>query len=157
MGSAKRTHRRKAFSLMELVIVVVIIGLLAAIAIPKLTHAAQSAGETALTSDMAILREAIDLYVLDHGVPPDADNVSDQLLKQTDAGGHIGVGTPTFIFGPYLKTVPPLPVGSATERQRSGIGGTTNAAWSYQTDGKTYLLEPNAGGVDTAGVAYTAY
>ncbi len=62
-----RYRRNSAFSLLELVIVVVIIGIIAAIAIPRMSRGARGADESALKGDLAILRNAIDLYAAEHG------------------------------------------------------------------------------------------
>src|SRR5215218_7529280 len=60
----KRTGVRysRAFSLIELVIVVVIIGIIAAIAIPKMSRGSAGAADSALQGNLAVLRNAIDLY-----------------------------------------------------------------------------------------------
>ena len=65
--SCKSQNRRKAFSLIELVVVVVIIGIIAAIAIPKMSKGAQGAADSAVTGDLALLRQAIDMYANEHG------------------------------------------------------------------------------------------
>jgi len=117
MRSARRTGR--GFSLVELVIVIVIIGVIAAIAIPRVSRGARGAGESALRSDLAILRNAIELYATEHdGKFPasggtDSAVFADQLLKYTDIDGATSdtkVGN--FKYGPYLrKQIPPAPVG----------------------------------------------
>ena len=57
---ARQTN--KGFSLIELVIVVVIIGIIAAIAIPKMSRGSAGASDSALTGDLTVLRNAIELY-----------------------------------------------------------------------------------------------
>lgn len=54
--------RRSAFSLIELVIVVVIMGIVAAIAVPRLSSAADNAASNAVTHDLGALQRAIELY-----------------------------------------------------------------------------------------------
>jgi len=113
-----RNRRRSGFSLLELVLVVVIIAIVAAIAIPKMSRGAKGADESALKGDLAVLRNAVELYKIEHGgnAPSGtAANVIDQLTKYTDAKGttaaakNVATG---IIYGPYLKAVPPLPVGT---------------------------------------------
>ena len=57
-----RNHRNRGFSLLELVIVVVIIGIIAAIAIPRMSRGSAGAADAALTGNLAVLRNAIDLF-----------------------------------------------------------------------------------------------
>src|SRR5438046_9815698 len=77
----------RGFSLIELVIVVVIIGIIAAIAIPKMSKGAAGAGDSALQGNLAVIRNAIELYNSEHGKFPSgtATNVEDQLTKYTDS------------------------------------------------------------------------
>ena len=65
MPSRNRSISR-GFSLVELVIVMTIIGLLAAIAIPRFSQASAGAGEAALRADLHIMRQAIDYYAAEH-------------------------------------------------------------------------------------------
>jgi general secretion pathway protein G len=124
---SQMSQKRKAgFSLVELVIVIVIIGVIAAIAIPRVSRGSRSAGESSLASNLAVLRNAIELYASEHnGVYPagNADGsaaakwtpqaVINQLTRFSDLNGNTSpdrVGD--FQFGPYLrKGIPPLPVG----------------------------------------------
>ena len=109
--------RHHAFSLVELVIVVVIIGTISAIAIPRVSGAASGAGEAALRGNLATLRDVIDMYAAEHdGSWPGADGLEqsliDQLAKKTDTNGNIGTTPGLHIFGPYLRSgFPPLPIG----------------------------------------------
>lgn len=116
---------KRAFSLVELVIVIVIIGIIAAIAIPRVSRGSKSAGESSLASNLAILRNAVELYSTEHnGVFPGAvgDGVAsanteqcfiNQLTLYTDDKGKSSdTKDATHVFGPYLrKGIPPLPVG----------------------------------------------
>ena len=60
------TSSRRAFSLIELVIVVVILGIIRAIAIPRMSRGAVGAADSGAISDLAVLRSAIDLYQAEH-------------------------------------------------------------------------------------------
>src|SRR5258706_7165682 len=60
-------HTRKTgFTLVEILIVVIILGILPAIVIPQFTNASQDARERALLSQLQTLRSQIELYKLQH-------------------------------------------------------------------------------------------
>src|SRR5437764_14637069 len=78
----------RGFSLIELVIVVVIIGIIAAIAIPRLSRGSAGAADAALSGNLAVLRNAIDLYATEHGGSyPALATITTQLTQYTDATG----------------------------------------------------------------------
>jgi prepilin-type N-terminal cleavage/methylation domain-containing protein len=157
-------HRRisQGFSLIELVVVVVIIGIIAAIAIPKMSKGAQGAADSALTGDLKELRQAIDMYVNEHGGSyPDAAKIADQLTKFSNADGSMtsankDTGTNQIVFGPYLRSIPPAPVGSLKGQSTIGLStATPSPAWNY--DPTSGAVTANATGNDAAGNAYSSY
>jgi prepilin-type N-terminal cleavage/methylation domain-containing protein len=58
---------RGGFSLLEVVIVVAIIAILAAIGIPRMSRGSRGANDSAVSGNLAVLRNAIDLYAAEHG------------------------------------------------------------------------------------------
>src|SRR5256885_1739083 len=61
-----RSYARKGFTLVEILIVVIILGILAAIVIPQFTNASQDARKNSLTSQLQTMRSQIELYKLQH-------------------------------------------------------------------------------------------
>ena len=139
-------RRARGFSLVELVIVVVIVGLLAAIAIPRFSRGASGATDSAIAGDLAVLRNAIEMYAAEHtGTYPKAATFSDQLTLYSDAAGNTNATrTAVFEFGPYLHAVPKLKAGDAAGDD--GILATSatsapasetpagNVGWVYNED-----------------------
>jgi len=104
-----------AFTLVEILIVVVILGILAMIAVPKFSDASDEARESQLLTDVQTVRRAIGLYKVQHGgrgphlndsAIIDPAKIVDRLTKRTDTSGKIVAGGEC---GPYLKTFPTNP------------------------------------------------
>ena len=133
-----RLSKKRAFSLLELVIVVVIIGIIAAIAIPRMSRGTAGASDSALSGDLAVLRNAIDLFAAEHdGKFPTLAKITNQLTMYSDGlntSDPVATRDATHPFGPYLRTVPKLPVG--TNKGLDTFTGTSPAGtdvggWFY--------------------------
>lgn len=88
---------RKGFTLVEILIVVVILGILAAIVIPQFTNASTAAKESNLKSNLQTVRAQIELYKLDNNDVPPASAAA-LAAALADTGGKT-----------YLKTMPDNP------------------------------------------------
>ena len=140
-----RVRAHRAFSLVELVIVVVIIAILGSIAVPRLSGIGRNASEVALRQNLAILTRAVERYKAEHmGTPPTS---AAQLLQYTDEDGNTKTssGYP-FVFGPYISKMPGLPLGSNRGKTEIASGGspgdTATAGWWI--DDKTGDVRANA-------------
>src|SRR4051794_16250737 len=118
---------RTGFTLIEILIVVVILGILAAIVIPQFSNASHVARENTLKDDLRYLRTQIIVYKAQHrdtppGYPggnkastPTWDAFRDQMCKFTnERGTTAATGSPSFPLGPYLQKMPPNPLSSVT-------------------------------------------
>lgn len=161
--------RKLAFSLVELVIVVAIIGVVAAIAVPRMSRGAQGADEAALKGSLRILRDAIDMYAVEHGGAwPATDKQEqtfiDQLTRTTDVAGNVGATAGVHIYGPYLQRMPPVTVGphigaSGVKFKEDGNvapgGGDADYGWIYNF--KTGHIYANSNLTDERGIDYKEY
>lgn len=163
MSLASRKNR--AFSLIELVIVVVIIGIIAAIAIPRMSRGAAGATDSALTSNLATVRKALELYAAEHNnTYPTAADVVDALTKCSDASGTIkSSGTvtqadATHPFGPYLRAVPTVNIGTRAGSSGMAAADAAGIGWLYTAaTGSVVANAQPTGLTDAAGKLYTAY
>lgn len=150
----------RGFSLIELVIVIVIIGIIGAIAIPRMSRGAAGASDAALVANLAVLRNAIDLFITEHeGVIPSAANITSALLQYSDKSGTSFQSTKdtTHYFGPYLRAIPPLPVGA--KKGSTGIAAADGAGVGWLYDATTGHIKANCADseVDAAGKQYNQY
>lgn len=111
-------NRRQAFTLLEILIVVVILAILAVAVIPQFTDSTADAQQSTALYNLSGLRSQIAVYKTQHGgLAPngaDAAAVTAQLTGKTNADGTT-TGTPT--LGPYFQAIPVNPVVSDPSKQ----------------------------------------
>jgi general secretion pathway protein G len=107
-----RTRKMSGFTLVEILIVVVILGILAAIVIPQFTSASESAKKSSLESQLQTIRSQLELYQVQHnGDYPalaDLNNAATPwlpLVTQTNIDGD-AVAAGETAYGPYLQQAP---------------------------------------------------
>ena len=74
-------RRRRGFTLIEILIVVVILGILAALTVPHFGQAAEDASETAAHSQLNVLRGQVTMYWTKHGSTSAMGDSVDQLVQ----------------------------------------------------------------------------
>jgi len=150
-------HVRRGFSLIELVIVVVIIGIIAAIAIPRMSRGASAAADNSLASSVSTLRNAIDLYYTEHtNTYPGDTTIAAQLTGFTDEAGDAKTAADsTHIYGPYLRAVPSLPVGA--KKGQTGISTATGATIGWIYTAGVIRANTTASEKDVSGKLYSDY
>ncbi len=95
-------RRRHAFTLVELLIVVVILAIIAAAVIPQFTDSTADAKRGTALANLRTLRGQIQTYIVQHNGSPPATLA--KLTEKTDASGATGTE-----FGPYLQFIPVNP------------------------------------------------
>lgn len=138
-----RTNRRNAFTLIEVLIVVVIMAVLAATIIPQFSNSAKDAKEGSLKFNIHTLRSQVELYKMHHlgNLPTGANNL-EQLTKQTKVDGTVNTGASdpvNFPYGPYIQLSLPVQPFSGVNTVKTYTGTPTPTAgigggWLYNTD-----------------------
>jgi general secretion pathway protein G len=165
---------RGAFSLIELVIVIVILGIISAIAVPRISRGSSGADEAALRSNLKVLRTAIECYAAEHrGVFPgfykangsaggEEDDFVKQLTRHTSINGVVGDYDPSngVIYGPYLYgDVPELPVPPGSNEvifeYENPPYGDNSGGWVYNPEAG--IIRANSTSLDSKGVSYLEY
>jgi prepilin-type N-terminal cleavage/methylation domain-containing protein len=153
--------KKRAFSLVELVIVIVIIGVLAAIAVPRLSRGATAATENALSANLAAMRSAIELFYAEHGQTyPALAKFDDALTKYSNITGTTFGDRDTatgVIYGPYLRAVPPLPVGANKGKTAAVATLGEDGGWVYDATKGTVKANCADGEVDSNSKKYNTY
>ena len=126
-------NRKSGFTLVEILIVVIILGILAAIVIPQFTNASTSARVASLQGQLQTLRSQIQLFKLQHNdVLPDlVTNQWSQMMSKTNVSGAVDT-TATGLYGPYLESTPANPLNSNSTV--AGAAGT-GVGWIYSNTG----------------------
>ncbi|OHB55154.1 MAG: hypothetical protein A2173_00275 [Planctomycetes bacterium RBG_13_44_8b] len=118
---------KSGFTLVEILIVVVILGILAAIVIPQFTNASTEAKRNSLMSNLQSIRSQIELYKVQHNdLKPVLDDFALQMTGKTDITGAVDEDG---AYGPYLQQIPKEPF---TDDNGVTADGTTG--WNYDAD-----------------------
>lgn len=126
MNTSKRQY---GFTLIEVMIVIVILGILAALIVPKVMGRPDEARVVAAKQDIATIMQALKLYKLDNRRYPSADQGLDALVKKPTAAP-----VPDN-WKSYLERLPLDPWGSAYQYLNPGLNGEVDVM-SYGADGK---------------------
>ena len=149
-------RNKKGFTLVEILIVVVILGILAAIVIPQFTDASTQSKVSSCLSTLKSLRSQIELYKIQHNDnPPTMGALGATFIDQMEnyssvAGVTAAAKDPAalpnpIIYGPYVQDMPVNPW-SDSETLAAADGGTVG--WVYiEAEGDIFVA---VGGLDPA-------
>jgi general secretion pathway protein G len=162
---------KTAFTLVEILIVVLILAILAVIVLPQFSNATTIARASMVADDLRVFRTQMAVYKAQHngkslgypsaGNPSEAILLSQATLASNVAGDTAAIGTAGFNYGPYLREVPPNPLNGKTSIQVVADGaafpaaGTDNNGWVYQPS--TDTLRADSPGQDDTGKRYFDY
>jgi len=140
---------KSGFTLVEILIVVVILGILAAIVIPQFTEASTEAKESRLLSDLQSMRSQIELYKIQHNDDlPGAGTASfeDAMTKYTDVAGALAlVQAPgDGVYGPYIQKIPTNPWNDFdTVRTDGAAAGANTDGWRFDSTISAFHADDN--------------
>lgn len=148
---------KSGFTLVEILIVVVILGILAAIVIPQFTEASTEAKTSSLCTDLQTVRSQIELYKIQHndnlpgqtatGHGTDCNDIADALTSMTNQAGVKQTTAGTGVYGPYLQKFPSNPFVTANEDQveeGTGSPGSGDYGWYFNTTSGDFNADDDA-------------
>jgi general secretion pathway protein G len=112
-----RSHQ-KAFTIIEIMVVVIIIGILAVLVVPNIIGRVDDARVNKAKTDIASLQTSLDMYRIDNGIYPSNEQGLDALVNKPQS-----TPTPMNWHGPYIKSLPKDPWGSPYQYSNPGKQG----------------------------------
>jgi prepilin-type N-terminal cleavage/methylation domain-containing protein len=138
----KNSRLRRAFTLVEVLIVVVIMAILAATIIPQFSDSSKDAKVSSMKFNLHTLRSQVELYKAQHDGSPPAD--LSNLTARTNAAGAVMGATDDpalFPYGPYIRVLPDNPFSTAAAGSRNAV-----KAASANPPGASDVTAASAGG-----------
>jgi len=166
--------KEKAFTLVEVILVVTILGILGALVLPSFQGHIAKARESAAKDNLRAIRSQIELYKLQHkGTPPgylNGSGVPEELMQlqftgtttETGAASPSTVPSEPYLYGPYVKRLPEnsfnklsniVYVPEATAFSAAVDG--TSSGWLYKKETGEFKI--NWTGTDSEGTAFYNY
>ncbi|MFA0282539.1 type II secretion system major pseudopilin GspG [Vibrio sp. 10N.222.55.F12] len=115
----KRMKKQSGFTLLEVMVVVVILGVLASFVVPNLLGNKEKADQQKAITDIVALENALDMYKLDNSVYPTTDQGLDALVSKPSSPEPRN-----YRDGGYIKRLPNDPWGNEYQYLSPGDNGT---------------------------------
>jgi general secretion pathway protein G len=142
MNALNQRSSRGGFTLIEILIVVIILGILAGIVIPQFGYATTASKTGSVQTTAQTLRGAVQLYYCQHNDRlPSPANFWTLMMSQTDANGagYTSGTSTTGPYGPYLQSMPSNALNLSTTVIDSQAQPATQTAsicgWAYDYNG----------------------
>lgn len=134
MNNVKKTkaHRMQGFTLIEIIVVVVIIGLLAAVIAPNIFSQVEEARIKKSLSDLRALESALNLYRLDNFIYPSTDQGIQALVTKPSGSPE----AKNWRKGGYIPRMPLDPWGNEYQYVSPGASGSEFDLFTFGADGK---------------------
>lgn len=153
----RRLRGKAGFTLIEILIVIIVLGILAMIIVPQISVSTDDAKVSTLQSDLSSLRSSVEIYYAQHGnkYPGEVDDTdgagapadaaaaavafTKQLTQYTNANGKASVDkdTANYPYGPYIKggELPQNPFGTTAAPRGVTVDITTTDITTRTSDG----------------------
>ena len=161
----------RAFTLVEILLVVMIIGVLAAIVLPEFSNATDVSKASMMADNLRILRTQVEVFKSQHyDVPPgypdcdrgntatDAAFIAQMTMASTESGDLAAEGTAGYPYGPYLREVPANPFNGKTSIEVVAVmpaAADESHGWVYCPT--TMEFRSDSKGADDYGKSYYEY
>ena len=169
-----QASRRAAFTLIEILVVVAILGILASIVVPQMAGATQTSRESMLKDELRFLRSQIALFKSQHrdtppgypggdrtASPTEVDFVTQLTIYTNENCDTNSSQSGLFRFGPYLSVIPENPLNRSATVLVTPTGAPLPApavdghGWIYRPE--TQEIIANSVGTDPSGTPYSLY
>ncbi|ERM54558.1 general secretion pathway protein G [Vibrio mimicus CAIM 1883] len=134
----KKMRKQTGFTLLEVMVVVVILGILASFVVPNLLGNKEKADQQKAVTDIVALENALDMYKLDNSVYPTTDQGLDALVNKPN-----NPEPRNYRDGGYIKRLPKDPWGNDYQYLSPGDKGTIDV-FTLGADGQEGGEGPSA-------------
>ncbi|GAL07830.1 type II secretion system major pseudopilin GspG [Photobacterium aphoticum] len=124
-------RKQRGFTLLEVMVVIVILGVLASLVVPNLLGNKEKADQQKVVTDIGALENALDMYKLDNSVYPSTDQGLDALVSKPSASPE----PRNYRDGGYIKRLPKDPWGNEYGYIMPGENGPVDV-FSLGADGQ---------------------
>ena len=141
MRTKIKTRVNRAFTLIEILIVVVILGILAAIVIPQFTDASQQAMESSVVTQLQTIRSQVELHNIQWPL-----RQFDPVLDALAPWGQLTTGDVAYdpdYTGDYLQSDPKNPMMNGSSAVAALVGGGVGWIWADPNGWGTSIYAPN--------------
>jgi general secretion pathway protein G len=133
----RNNRARRGFTLVELVVVILILGILAAVAAPRMFDTATTARENGTKQSLAVLRDAIELYKAENGSYPPAATLATALRP--------------YVKGPF----PSVQVGA--NKNANVVASTQDPIATAEAGGAGWVYNQTTGAISVNEAAYMSW
>ncbi|WP_299019967.1 type II secretion system major pseudopilin GspG [uncultured Photobacterium sp.] len=124
-------RKQRGFTLLEVMVVIVILGVLASLVVPNLLGNKEKADQQKVVTDIGALEQALDMYKLDNSVYPSTDQGLDALVTKPSSSPE----PRNYQDGGYIKRLPKDPWGYEYNYVMPGEHGAVDV-FSLGADGQ---------------------